>query len=171
MSNQRASRLRFNFGFMLEATLGTFREIELGYPTIWVSDDVTLTPLEGKFGATRTSEGIYLSGTLTSNIPIECVRCLDEINLPIILKIDDLFYYPPLTAPAGEYIVGEDGFVDLAPLVRELSLLEVPMQPICKPECQGLCVQCGQNLNEGICDCQRDDIDPRFAALKQLLKD
>jgi len=171
MSNHNHSRLRFNFGFMLEATLGTFREMELDYPTIRVSEDVTLTPLEGKFGASRTSEGIYLSGTLTTKIEIECVRCLDELNLPIQLKIDDLFYYPPESVPAGEYIIGEDGFLDLAPLVRELSLLEVPMQPICKSDCQGLCVQCGQNLNQGNCDCEDDDIDPRFAALKRLLKD
>ncbi len=170
MSNQNHSRLRFNFGFMLEATLGTFREMELRYPTIRVSEDVTLTPLEGNFVASRTSEGIYLSGTLSSKIPIECVRCLDEINLPIQFQIDDLFYYPPHTAPAGEYVVGEDGFLDLAPLVRELSLLEVPMQPICKPDCQGLCVQCGENLNHGSCDCKDDDIDPRFTVLKQLDK-
>lgn len=171
MSNHHPSRLRFNFGFLLEATLGTSRQIELGYPSIRISDDVTLSPLEGTFSATRTSEGIYLSGRLTSNIPIECVRCLEEMNLPAQLKIDDLFYYPPHTAPAGEYTVGEDRFLDLAPLVRELSLLEVPMQPICKADCQGLCDHCGQNLNDGACECKVEDIDPRFAALKELLGD
>ncbi|MCA9931299.1 MAG: DUF177 domain-containing protein [Anaerolineales bacterium] len=169
MSNQRPSRLRFNFGFMLEATLGTSRKVELGYPTIQIAEDVILTPLEGTFEATRTSEGIYLSGLLTSKIPIECVRCLDEFNLPIQLKIDDLFYYPPHTAPPGEYTVGEDGFLDLAPLVREISLLEIPMQPFCKPDCKGLCSECGQNLNEASCNCAIDDIDPRMAALRQLL--
>ena len=65
MSNKRPSRLRFNFGFFLEATLGTSRTIELNYPTIEV-EDLTLSPLAGTFTATRTSEGVYLSGVLRS---------------------------------------------------------------------------------------------------------
>ena len=85
------------------------------------------------------------------------------------IELDDLFYYPPSAAPEGEFFMGEDGFVDLSPLLRELSLLEIPMQVFCRPDCQGLCMQCGQNLNEGLCACDRDNIDPRLAALKALL--
>jgi uncharacterized protein len=169
MKNDRPSRLRFNFGFMLEAQLGTSRFIELNYPKIIVSNDVTLTPLNGAFTATRTSEGVYLSGELTSKVLITCVRCLDLTDLPINLQIDDLFYYPPHSTPEGEYSFGEDGFLDLAPLVRELTLLEHPMQPHCRPDCRGLCHQCGQNLNNGTCECKTESIDPRFSALKNLL--
>ena len=168
MNHKRPSRLRFNFGFFLEATLGTSRTIELNYPTIEV-EDLTLSPLAGTFTATRTSEGVYLSGTLASTLIGECVRCLEAATIPIELQMDDLFYYPPHTAPEGEYAIGEDGFVDLAPLVRELSLLEMPIQPTCRPDCQGLCMECGQNLNEGDCGCEPDPIDPRMSALQQLL--
>ena len=73
MSNN-FSRLRFNFGFMLEASLGTSRVMELDYPTIRVSEDVTLTPLQGKFTATRTSEGVYVNGRFHSAIHTECVN-------------------------------------------------------------------------------------------------
>lgn len=169
MIKDRPSRLRFNFGFLLEASLGTSRTMELLYPTIRVSDDVTLTPLNGTFTATRTSEGVYLSGTLTSTITVSCVRCLEDANIPIRIQIDDLFYYPPHTAPPGEMVIGEDGFIDLAPLVRELSLLAVPMQPLCQPECRGLCDQCGQNLNNGRCNCEEENIDPRLLKLRELL--
>jgi iron only hydrogenase large subunit-like protein/nitrogen-specific signal transduction histidine kinase len=65
---------------------------------------------------------------------------------------------------------GETGFIDLSPLVRELSLLESPMQPLCQPDCQGLCMVCGQNLNEADCGCEVDEIDPRLAKLRSLLE-
>ncbi|MCI0396979.1 MAG: DUF177 domain-containing protein [Chloroflexi bacterium] len=168
MSEKRASRLRFNFGFMFEADLGTSRTIELRYPTIQV-EDITLTPLTGTFTAIRNSKGIYITGPLHSKMESECARCLDSVTVPITIQLDDLFYYPPYTAPPGEFVVGEDGFLDLAPLVRELSLLEIPMQPFCRPDCKGLCPECGQNWNEGSCDCEKDDIDPRLAALRSLL--
>lgn len=169
MSKSRPSRLRFNFGFLLEAPNGTSREVELNYPTIRVSEDMILEPLAGSFTATRTSEGIYLSGRLNSRVVQECVRCLENAVVPLGLEIDELFYYPPGDAPAEVYVVGENGFIDLSPLVRELALLDTPIQPFCRPDCQGLCINCGQNLNEGDCGCEEDDIDPRMDALKQLL--
>ncbi|MEM7332912.1 MAG: DUF177 domain-containing protein [Chloroflexota bacterium] len=163
------SNLRFNFGFLIEADLGSSREMGLSYPTIRVSDDLTLSPLEGNFIVTRTGEGIYIGGTLKSVLELECMRCLIDTRQPINFKLDDLFYYPPESAPKGELVLGEDGYIDLAPLVRELGLLEVPIQPICREDCQGLCMVCGQNFNEDNCDCEEDNIDPRMAALKKLL--
>ena len=168
MTNKRPSRLRFNFGFFLEASLGTSRTIELSYPTIQV-EDLTLSPLAGSFTATRTSEGVYLSGTLNSMLISECVRCLEEAMVPIELQLGDLFYYPAHTAPEGEYAIGEHGYIDLAPLVRELTVLATPIQPICRPDCQGLCMECGQNLNKVDCGCEDSLIDPRLSALRQLL--
>ncbi|MFZ0547399.1 MAG: DUF177 domain-containing protein [Candidatus Promineifilaceae bacterium] len=169
MSKKKYAKLKFNFGFLLEADLGTSREYELDYPIVYLEDDVVLTPLTGKFSAIRNSRGIYITGQLYSEIEGECSRCLDTIQIPITIQLDDLFYYPPSTTPPGEFSVGEDCFIDLAPLARQMSLLDIPMQPICKPDCKGLCGECGQNLNEGSCDCAQDDIDPRMAVLKSLL--
>ena len=167
----KLSRLRFNFGFLLEADYGTIRQIELDYPSIKLSEDVTLTPLVGSFTATRTTEGIYIQGQLESSMSLECVRCLEEAIVPVNIVLDELFFYPPHIAPAGEHRVGDDGMIDLAPLVRELSLLSVPIKVLCRPDCQGLCQQCGANLNFGECGCEREEIDPRLAVLQSLLKD
>jgi uncharacterized protein len=166
----KLSRLRFNFGFLLEADYGTSRLIELDYPIIQLSDDVTLTPLTGSFTATRTTEGIYIQGQLQSSMSLECVRCLDEAVVPIEIALDELFFYPPHTAPEGENRVGDDGIIDLAPLVRELSLLSMPIKVLCRPDCQGLCQECGANLNHGDCGCAGEEIDPRLATLGKLLK-
>ncbi len=168
---QRLSRLRFNFGHLLASDHGVFRDVELDYPEIEISEDVFLAPLQGTFRATHTSRGIYLQGKLNSKIQTECTRCLDIVALPIEIELDDLFYHPAHTAPPGEFIINEDGILDLAPLVRELSLLAIPMQVYCREVCKGICVQCGKNLNEGPCDCVFDEIDPRLAALRDLLDD
>ena len=96
--------------------------------------------------------------------------CLEEASQPIRFRLDDLFYYPPHIAPEGERVVGENGFIDLAPLVRELGILALPIRPLCKSDCAGLCQECGQNLNEADCGCETDDIDPRFAKLRELLE-
>ena len=170
MGNNPPSRLRFNFGFLLEASLGTSRMYELDYPTIRVMPDVTLSPLQGNFTATRTSEGVYVSGSLHSKIAVDCVRCLETADQPIAIQIDELFYYPFHQAPPlAMAFDGDTGYIDLAPLIRDLSLLEVPINPICRTNCQGLCIECGQNLNESDCNCQHDHIDPRLAVLSQFL--
>ena len=167
----KMSRLRFNFGFLLEADFGTIRRIELDYPSIKLSDDLTLSPLKGVITATRTTEGIYIQGELESAAALECVRCLTETIVSLDFTLDELFYYPPQSAPPGENHVGEDGMIDLAPLVRELSLLSRPIKVLCRPDCLGLCQECGANLNEGDCGCDDEVIDPRLAALQQLLNE
>ncbi len=169
MTKHKPSRLRFNFGFLLEADIGTSRVIELDYPTIEIDPELTLEPLKGTIMPSRVSDGIYIHGKLETTAEIECVRCLEEATILVTLEVDDMFYYPPHTTPEGEFAVGENGFVDLAPLVREQYFLGIPMQPLCKEDCQGLCMECGQNLNERDCGCEEDDIDPRLAALRELL--
>jgi len=164
----RLSRLRFNFGFFLEAPLGASRTYQLNYPTIQV-DELTLTPLRGEFTAVRTSEGVYVTGQLHTIQRTACIRCLEDAVLQTEINLDDLYYYPPETAPEGECSLGEDGYIDLGPVVRELAILGIPLHPLCRPGCRGLCSQCGQNLNKGECDCQTDKIDPRLAILKDLL--
>ncbi len=165
---QRPSRLRFNFGFFLEAPAGVSRIYELNYPAIQV-EELTLTPLQGEFTAVRASEGVYVTGQLHTIRHTPCIRCLEDAVLNIKINLDDLYYYPPESAPEGEYAIGEDGYIDLGPIVRELTILGIPLHPLCRPDCQGLCPQCGQNLNKGQCDCQVNEIDPRMAILQQLL--
>ncbi|HEY1408056.1 MAG TPA: DUF177 domain-containing protein [Promineifilum sp.] len=166
----KPSRLRFNLGFLLEADFGTSRAIELDYPEVKLSDDVTLAPLQGTIAVTRTTEGIYIQGNLESAMTLECTRCLEDAEVPVRADIDELYYYPPQNAPAGENRVGEDGMLDLAPLVRELSLLSLPIRVLCRPDCQGLCQECGANLNLGDCGCESSEIDPRLSTLAELLK-
>ena len=101
---------------------------------------------------------------------VECVRCLEPFAYRLSFSLTDRFL------PASEAAHDEDAFpisndnsVDLSEPLREIILLSLPMHAVCRPDCRGLCPQCGQNLNFGQCDCQKEEIDPRLAILKQLL--
>ncbi|MCA9979224.1 MAG: DUF177 domain-containing protein [Anaerolineales bacterium] len=161
--------LRFNFGYLLEASPGTRSTIQIDYPSIQL-DDVTLKPLQGEFEAVRTGEGILVRGNFNSNLNAECVRCLTDYVQPIAFEVQEIFYYPAYIAPPESFVIHDDGNADLGPLIREVSLLAMPMKPLCREDCLGLCDQCGKNLNEGPCECEKDDIDPRLSALKRLLE-
>jgi uncharacterized protein len=63
----------------------------------------------------------------------------------------------------------ETGIIDLNPVLREYAVLEIPMRPLCKPDCKGLCPICGNNLNDSNCNHEDDLGDPRFSSLKKLL--
>ncbi|MCL4869491.1 MAG: DUF177 domain-containing protein [Anaerolineae bacterium] len=168
MSQKKNAPLRFNIGFLLEANLGEKRVYQLDYPSVTL-DDVMLRPLQGEVIFSRNSRGIYVEGQLITNITTECSRCLTPISVPITIELNDLYYFPPHTAPEGEYSIPVTALLDLSSLVREMGLLTIPMQPLCKPDCLGFCLECGQNLNEGDCGCQDEIGDPRLVALRGLL--
>jgi uncharacterized protein len=95
---------------------------------------------------------------MTSILPIE----LDERFRPVSLG--------PIEQDDQVSTIGTDNHLDLKPILRDLVVISTPMHAVCAPDCLGLCPDCGQNLNEGMCDCQTDDIDPRLIALKTLIK-
>lgn len=68
-----------------------------------------------------------------------------------------------------EYVLVPDAKLDLTQLLREDVLLDLPGKFLCREDCKGLCPKCGKNLNEGECGCEKREIDPRLAALQELL--
>jgi uncharacterized protein len=161
--------LRLNVGFLLNKDVGFSRNFDFEHPAAQLGDDFFVLNLRGGLRFTRTSEGIFVNGRLTAASPSECVRCLEEFEQPLAIKLEDLFVYPPQHADANDLVVPESGFLDLRPLLREYFMLALPLQGLCKPDCHGLCGECGNNLNEQTCDHPVSDIDPRMAVLKTLL--
>lgn len=136
-----------------------------------VADDLTVSHLRGTVNFTRTPQGLYGRGRLQADLAAECARCLTPFDQSVSSRISELFVYPPENAIEGALVVDDDVHVDLGPLLREDMLLAVPMHALCRPDCKGLCPTCGQNWNEGPCDCHAETRDPRWAALTQLLKE
>jgi uncharacterized protein len=163
--------LKLNVGFLLSQSLGTSREVDFDMPQVAVSDDLRLAFLNGHLRLSRTTEGILVQGSLNTALDGECSRCLNAITIPITLAIEELFVQiSHHKASDTGFVIHEDAILDLTPLLREEIIINTPLAPLCKPDCAGLCPECGQNLNEGQCDCDTDDIDPRLAVLMQLKK-
>ncbi len=167
MTLHTTNRLTFNLGFLLASAVGESRKVELDYPSVKL-EDIILRPLRGQFRASHTTQGIMIRGRLYSNAVVDCARCNEPFEYKVTLELDDHFYLRD-EGPPDAFRISDAGVLDLGPLVREEAISAVPMQPICRPDCQGLCIDCGQNLNEADCGCDEQLIDPRFAVLQQLL--
>jgi len=124
-----------------------------------VEADVTLTPFEG---------GIDVAGTVTAPWVGICRRCAEPVEGELRIRVRERFADPPIATAADEEIYPiDDDVIDLAPLVRDTVVLELPAAPLCREDCAGLCPQCGANLNEGACGCVAPR-DPRWANLDVL---
>ncbi|MCJ7513828.1 MAG: DUF177 domain-containing protein [Anaerolineales bacterium] len=163
--------LRINVGFLLHEQAGYSRTFDFDHPAVQISEDLAISKLRGSLRFTRTAQGLYGDGQLEATTPMECVRCLSAFEQPLAIRIGDLFASPPGQATDPLLVVPETGVLDLSPLLREYLLLDVPLQPLCRSNCRGLCPECGNNLNESRCSHPKEPIDPRLAALQSLLDD
>lgn len=115
--------------------------------------------------AESMSDGVVVKGSIRAAFHGECRRCLSPLAGYIDVKVHEL-YQVEVTDPDAFAIIGDQ--IDLVPMVRETVLLELPDAPVCRPDCAGLCPQCGIDLNVITCECVMETIDPRWAALEGL---
>ena len=133
-------------------------------------DDLGVGFLRGTVGVTRVESGLLVQGTVASQLRIQCVRCLDSFDLPVNLELEETFRLPGSSPrPGMTYAVSSNGWLDLVPLLREASWLAIPLKPVCGAGCKGICSRCGANLNSGTCECEDAEVDPRWAALRDLV--
>ncbi len=160
--------LKFQVGYLLSEGKGHSSDVELDVPRVRVADDLMLDYLRGSLRFSRTSRGILVQGHLQTCFQAECNRCLSEVLVPLAVSLEEIFVYPP--EPGSEFTVDDTGVLDLAPLLREEIILDIPLGVLCRPDCAGLCPECGHNLNDGPCECSPGATDPRLAGL-QAFKD
>ena len=133
-----------------------------------VLGDLNVGFVRGALRLTRANRRVLVNGQLQVAVDAECVRCLTTFQLKLDLQIEELFALSPSADPV--YFIDEGGWLNLLQPLREQILLAMPIHLVCRPGCKGLCSQCGQNLNDGSCGCDAENIDPRLAALKALLQ-
>ena len=98
-----------------------------------------------------------------------CARCLQPITTDVELDVCELFLAPGHEAPPEEEAYEVQGMdIDLEPMLRDNLTLALPLNPVCREDCAGLCATCGKDLNTGACDCTDEEIDPRWAGLAEL---
>ncbi|MEW6092655.1 MAG: DUF177 domain-containing protein [Chloroflexota bacterium] len=169
MTNPRRPLL-LNVGFLISAAVGTSRDFTFDYEKMRLGDDLAVTDFIGTATFSRTQQGLLLQGEFSAKLGLECVRCLEAYTQAISWTFTDLYAFDKHSLSESNLLVPEEGRIDLAPLLREYALLEVPIQPVCKPDCKGLCPECGENLNRVDCGHRPAGDESPFAALKDLLK-
>jgi uncharacterized protein len=120
---------------------------------------------------------VHVRGRLGAELMLSCTRCLEPVEKHLDISFDDVFVDATEEPRANEIEVGSDeldeslvidGKIDIAEVVREQLLLALPDQVFCKEVCKGLCQKCGANRNLIDCNCADNEIDPRWAALRNL---
>jgi len=159
--------LKLNVGFLLSDGPGHSHISTFDVPKVRVAEDLDLDYLRGPVNLSRTKEGILVQAELEVGLKTECYRCLDAVNNVFTISIEELYSYP--ASSSSEFSVGADATLDLAPLLRDEALILATHGGLCRPDCLGLCIDCGANLNHESCQCALNNIDPRLAKLKELL--
>ncbi len=167
--------VRINVAGLLKSSLGSKRSYQ-------VDDTVNISggdsPVQGEVWLTRTDRGILLKARLRTEVEVSCSRCLGLFSYPLELNFEEE-YFPVIDVVSGSslllpeepgcFVIDEHHILDLTEAVRQYALLAIPMKPLCREGCAGLCHTCGHNLNEGPCDCPPQALDPRWSRLNSLL--
>ena len=136
-----------------------------------------VAPVELAFEIQKDKDKFRLVGRVRTELELTCSRCVEPYRFPIDAEFDQRYLPSSQARTEVESEVEDDDLetsyyaddqIDLSELMREQFYLALPMKPLCREDCKGLCAQCGTNLNTGTCDCAPVWEDPRLAALKAI---
>lgn len=151
---------------------GNLSEVSLRAPLEGISNAcgrLSNEPIDAELRLESVVEGILVTGSARGIAEMSCARCLKPLESRLDVDVCELYVAPGHEAPPEEESYEVDGLeVDLEPMLRDAFALSLPLRPLCGTECRGLCPGCGVNLDEGVCRCKDDDVDPRWAGLSQL---
>jgi uncharacterized protein len=148
-----------------------------------VSEDVAPTenlccigPVVGELEVENSGSLLLVRGSLRATAELKCVRCLGSFQYPLEISFEEEFAtgetepgVSTMDRDEPEASGMADFVLDVSELVRQQLLLNAPMASVCQEACRGICPTCGQNLNEGGCECAREPMDGRWARLAELL--
>ena len=135
------------------------------------------SPVSFETDVYKDKDQFHLAGTVRATIELACSRCLEPFEWPVDATFDLRYQPRALNQGEGEREIEEDDLstafyendeIDLGHLMREQFYLSLPMKPLCREDCKGLCPTCGTNRNMAPCGCATEWEDPRLAVLKTL---
>jgi len=167
MTNPRKPFL-INVGFIVHEQIGFTSEFTFDVPKIEI-EDLALRNVLGSVHVGRTQQGLVVQGNFSGDTTLQCVRCLKDFSYHLEWEITELYAFNKDSVSESGLILPESAQIDLTPLLREYALLEIPISPIHDPECKGLCIECGQDLNIKDCGHNQHPDESPFSELKNLL--
>ena len=167
--------VQINVSQLLKGAIGSERNYEVDEV---IDIDGCNYKVQGEVRLMRTDRGILVEGTLKTDRELTCSRCLSLFDCPLTLNIEeeylpttDIISGASLPSPddPGSFTIDERNILDLTETIRQYALLAIPMKPLCREDCAGLCPTCGANLNQASCDCPPGPADPRWSELRKLI--
>ena len=165
--------LQINVSQQLKGPIGSIRYAE-------VDDDIEIAGSEehvgGRVKLTRTDQGILVQGALETGAALVCGRCLRSFPYSLRLSIEEVYEQRqdafsgaplPQEGESSVFTIDAHHIIDLTEAARQYAGMALPMKPLCREDCAGLCPACGHNLNQGQCECPVAETDPRWAALAE----
>jgi uncharacterized protein len=138
---------------------------------------IVVAPVSLEFDIHKDKDRFRLEGRVRTTLELPCSRCLEPFRWTVDEPFELTYEPRPSSAAESEREIANEDFsaavyeneeIDLEQLVRERFEMSMPMKPLCRDDCKGLCPVCGTNLNRGRCDCKTGWQDPRMAALRAL---
>jgi uncharacterized protein len=186
----RASRpaadapLLWNVAGLLGDSAGAVRDYAVDHVELDGGEDFTLaSPVEGRVHLGRTNRGLLVDADFTTTLATQCARCLRDIAIPLAFEIHDealpaidihsgrALTISPEDEELGVIRLTDHHELDLEQPIREAILLAIPIAPLDREDCPGLCIVCGLPLDEGTHDHPDDEVDPRLEALRGFVAD
>jgi uncharacterized protein len=169
--------MQINVSQLLQEPIGATRDYQIDEAAD--TDSEKGGNIRGELRLLRTQRSILAQGKLSTEVELTCSRCLSQFRYPLKFKFEEE-YLPtvdvnsgaPVSLPedsAGAFTIDSHHILDVDDAVQQYTVMAIPMKPLCRKDCAGLCPSCGANLNQGPCACPAPDIDPRWAELKKLL--
>lgn len=155
---------------------GLHREIEL---LIALEDNVAENIARVDIKIQKFDKIVLIDGFAEMSASLICSRCLKGFSYPLKVRFKDEYVpAPEITGEKEHELTNKElelGFysndeLDIKELIKEQMLLAVPMKPLCESDCQGICPKCGKDLNDGLCECKGEEVDPRLIKLKEFKK-
>ena len=175
--------ISFNVAGLLHEPPGATRAVRLRDHYVSLGSDVELAgPLDADMRLQRTNRGILVRGEVRAPLRRTCARCTDAYVDEVVVAVEEEFR-PSIDPDSGAPIevdpdeaiatllIDEHHEIELGGVLHDELALTEPMHPLCRPDCPGLCVECGGRLDEGDHAHLDDEIDPRLAGLAVLLRD
>ena len=169
--------LAFNVAQLLQEKVGESRSYDLEAAAGEVPNFPVLGRLTGTAKFIRVPRGILVQGKLSTSVTSLCARCLGDVREDLNAGFEEEFFATvdvrtakptSVDVRADASTIGPEHIVDLSDVVRQEIQVGMAMHPICRPDCKGLCSDCGSDLNESSCGCDRIQRESAFAILRDL---
>lgn len=173
--------MKYNVAQLLKEGIGASRRYDIAGELYDIDENNPgPAPVDGQVRLLRTIEGLLAVGSVRMMLNFECRRCLEMTTAEVTFEFEEE-YVPSIDVETGtklpigedygpEVVIDEHHILDLSEVLRQYAVTTTAELDLCRPDCKGLCPECGVNRNLETCTCDLSRVDPRFAALAALLE-